>query len=117
MPLRGWVRSLERRSKRGLETFALVDGSVYSYDPVKVHKDLFVYAYDAMLGEPWPAPPEIYRRLTEAADIRAALAKLEPENPEVSIARFEELFDVDALVERRELIPLTHEPAEDLSEP
>jgi hypothetical protein len=117
MPLRGWVRSLERRSKRGLESFALLDGSRFYYDPARAYKDMFGYSYDALLGDPWPAPPEILRRLTEAADIRGDLAQLEPEHPEVSLVSVGELFDVDALVERRELVPRMQEPVEDLSEP
>ena len=55
--------------------------------------------------------------MTEAADIRGDLAQLEPEHPEVSLVSVGELFDVDALVERRELVPRMQEPVEDLSEP
>jgi hypothetical protein len=116
VPLRSWVRSLERRSKRGLESFELLDGSRFYYDPARAYKDLFVYSYDALLGNPWPRPPEILRRLTEAADIRAALKQLEPANAEVVLVSVGELFDMDALLGRRELIPLEQKPAEDLSE-
>jgi hypothetical protein len=116
VPLRSWVRSLERRSKRGLESFELLDGSRFYYDPARAYKDLFVYSYDAILGNPWPQPPEILRRLTEAADIQRALKQLEPERPEASLVCVSELFDMDALLKRRELIPLEQKPVEDLSE-
>lgn len=116
MSLRSWVRSLERRSKRGLESFVLLDGSRFYYDPLQSYKDIYVYGYDALLGNPWPRPPEVLRRLAEAADIRAALKQLEPANAEVALVSVGELFDMDALLKRRELVLIPQEPAEDLSD-
>ena len=118
MGLRRWMKRLERDAREDLESFELLDGSTYYYDRLETYKELFLHAYDVLVGETdkWPELPEIYRKVVEAKDPAAVLELLRPENPQVSLVNVEELFDTDVLVNERRLVPLTHAPVEDLSE-
>jgi hypothetical protein len=113
------MRRLEHRASKDLESFVLEDGSRYSFDRLETHKELFMHAYDVQLGEAhkWPEPPEIYRKICEARDPQAVLERFKPENPDRAFVNMAELYDTDALVHERRLVPLTHAPPEDLSEP
>ena len=79
---------------------------------------LIVFDWHLVRGEE-PEIPAVWRALTEAADIPAALEQLRPERPDLSPITFEALFDIDALLERRELVvrPEALEMPPDLSEP
>ena len=119
MSLRGWMKRLERRAREDLESFELLDGSTYYYDRLETYKELFLHAYDVQLGDSdkWPEPPEVYRKMCEARDVAAVLERFKPEDPKRAFVNLAELYDTDALVRERRLVPLTHEPVEDLSEP
>jgi hypothetical protein len=116
--LRGWLKRLERGASEDLASFELLDGSIYRYNPLETHKELFLHAYSLQLGESdkWPQPPEIYRKLCQAKDPAAALERLQPENPQSAFVNPAELYDTDVLVHERRLVPLSVEPPEDLSE-
>jgi hypothetical protein len=115
---RGWLLRLERDANEDLESFELEDGSTYYYDHLETAKELFLYAYDVQLGatDKWAEPPEIFRKMCEARDPKAVLRRFEPETPQ---AFFDptSVFDTEALVYERRLIPISYEPPEDLSEP
>src|SRR5215204_2671463 len=119
MSLRGWIKRLERRAREDLESFELLDGSIYYYDRLETYKELFLHAYDVQLGDAhkWPEPPEILSKMCEARDVAAVLKRFRPEDPQCAFVNLAELYDTDALVRERRLMPLIHEPVEDLSEP
>jgi hypothetical protein len=116
--MRSWIRRLERDARGHLECLELLDGSTYYYDRMETYKELFLHAYDVQLGDAhkWPEPPEVYRKMCEARDPKAVLRRFEPETPQ---AFFDptSVFDTEALVYERRLIPISYEPPEDLSEP
>jgi hypothetical protein len=103
MSRRSWIRHLEKRARRNLASFALTDGTTYYYDPAKAYADFIVYHYELISGED-PALPEAYRMLEKAADIPAALALLRPDRPDLAPATIDDVFDIDRLIERRELV-------------
>jgi len=115
--LRTLLKNLKRDARGELESFILEDGSRYYFDRLETHKVLFLHAYDVQLGDAdkWPEPPEIYRRICKARDPAAALERLRPENPQRAFVNPAELYDADVLVHERRLVPLSHEPVEDLS--
>src|SRR5918995_649127 len=119
MGLRGWLKRLERGASEDLASFELLDGSTYHYDPLETYRQLFLHAYDVQLGDAseakWPEPPEIYRMLCKARDPAAVLERLRPENSQGAFVNPAELYDTDALVRERRLVPLAVEPVEDLS--
>jgi hypothetical protein len=49
--------------------------------------------------------------------VAAVLERFKPEDPGCAFVNLAELYDTDALVRERRLVPLTHAPPEDLSEP
>jgi hypothetical protein len=116
--MRSWIRRLERDARGHLESFELLDGSTYYYDRVETYKELFMHAYDVQLGEAekWTEPPEVYRKMCEARDVAAVLERFMPENPQSAFVDPDALFDTDALVDERRLVPISYEPPEDLSE-
>src|SRR5919107_3605933 len=117
MGLRSWVKRLERDASEDLACFELLDGSTYYYDRMETYKELFVHAYDVQVGNgECPEPPEVYRKLCEARDVAEVLEQLKPEDPERSLVNLAALYDTDALVNERRLVPLYHAPVEDLSE-
>ena len=118
MGLRGDLRRLERGAREDLESFVLEDGSRYYFDRLETYKELFLHAYDVQLGDAdkWPEPPEVYRKVCEAKDPAAVLEQFKPEDPERALVNPVELFDTDVLVRERRLVPLSVEPAVDLSE-
>jgi hypothetical protein len=116
--LRRWIKRLERDASEDLESFELLDGSTCYYNRLETYKVLFLHACDLQLGDTdkWPEPLEVYRKMCEARDPAAVLERLKPEDPERAFVNLAELYDTDALVHERRLVPLTHAPAEDLSE-
>jgi hypothetical protein len=115
MGLRSWVKRLERGAHEDMESFELLGGGRYYYDRDEAYAAFIVYSYHLGCGEE-PEVPEVYRRLEKAADIPAALAQLQPERPDLAPYTLEGLFDIDWLLERRELVPRVQELPEDLSE-
>src|SRR5215218_6119815 len=119
MGLRSWIKRLERAASEDLESFELLDSSTYYYDRLETHKELFMHAYDVQLGDAdkWPEPPEVYRKMCEARDPATVLECFKPNNPQSAFVDPAALFDTDALVNERRLVPISYEPPEDLSEP
>ena len=117
MPLRSWVRRLERRSKKGLASYPLVDGSRFYYDPVEAYSDFVVYCYRLSCGEEAEVP-EAYRMLEKAADPLAAVDTLRVARPDLAPHTIDDVFDIEHLAAHRELVARDEalEPAEDLSE-
>jgi hypothetical protein len=114
---RAWLRRLERRSRRNLASFRLIDGSAYYYAPDQAYVGFILYCYH--LGTGFEAEvPEVYRRLEQAADIPAALEQLRPDRPDLAPHTLEDVFDIEHLLETRELVVREEalEPVADLSE-
>jgi len=119
MPLRGWIKRLERDARGDLESFVLEDGSRHYYDPTSGER--FLHSMDCLRaqsdGEPFPDPPETIKALPRARDRAAALNQ-------VAGGTFDIFpYDKQVLVERGELVPRSlvagrelGEPLEDLSE-
>ena len=118
MALKGQLRRLEQSLRGTLESFVLEDGTRYYFDPIETYKELFLHAVDVQLGEAekWPEPPEVYRKMCEAKDPAAVLERFRPENPQSAFVDPAALFERDALVNKRRLVPISYEPPEDLSE-
>src|SRR5215208_1298158 len=116
-PMRSWIRRLERDARGHLESFELLDGSTYYYDRLETYKELFLHAYDVLLGDAhkWPEPPEILSKMCEARDVAAVLKRFRPEDPERAFVNLAELYDTDALVRDRLLVRLSLDPVEDIS--
>ncbi len=120
MGLKGWLTKLERAARGELVSFELRDGSRYYYDPAT--PDLFMHWYDcACAGNPpnWPEPPEVVRKLTEAKDVRAALAEVMGDGDDYLT------YDTEVLINERRPEPRSlvagrdvhDQDVEDLSEP
>jgi len=60
-------------------------------------------------------PPELYRKLTQVKDPAAVLKRLEPESPGAFV-NVGEMYDRDALVNERRLVPLVAQEPEELFE-
>jgi hypothetical protein len=117
MGLRGWLKRLERGASEDLESFELLDGTVYYFDRLETYKELFLHTWDLQLGKgEWPEPPEVYRKMCQAKDPAAVLERFKPEDPQRAFVNVAELYDTDLLVNERRLVPLYHAPVEDLSE-
>src|SRR5829696_3857890 len=118
MSLRNWMTRLERQASEELESFELLDGSTYYYERLETYKVLFLHAHDVQVGDAdkWPEPPEVYGKICEARDPAAVLERFKPENPQSAFVDPAALFDTDALVNERRLVPISYEPPEDLSE-
>jgi hypothetical protein len=116
--MRSWIRRLERAASEDLESFELLDGSTYYYDRLETYKELFLHACDVQLGDAdkWPEPPEVYRKMCEAKDPAAVLERFKPDNPQSAFVDPTAVYDTQALVNQRRLVPLTYAPVEDLSE-
>ena len=106
----GMRRELARMRKRviGDDSILLYDGSRYRYDCTSVAMERFKHAAEAMQadyeGRPRPAePPEILQAVARARNRRAALEKL---YPEWETSRPFCAYDLVALVETGELVPV-----------
>ena len=116
--LRDALARLRREMQGEMESFALVDGSRYYYEPMEAYRAAFVHGIDCLRAdslEDWPDPPEVYKKLTEARDPAAVLERFVPSDKEAWFIDFP--YEVNALLNERRLDPITHEPVEDLSEP
>jgi len=116
--VRGWIKRLEHTARGNLESFELLDGSRYYYDPLEAAKELFLFGIDYFKADsaserPEP-PPEIYVRACEARDPAAVLERFVPSDKP---GWFIELpYDREVLISERRLEPVPTEPVEDLSE-
>jgi hypothetical protein len=112
MGLKGWMRRIERAAQGEVESFELLDGSRYYYDAMEVYKAVFLHGIDCLTAESvedWPEPPEVYLRLCEARDLETVLERL------TSAPIVEFPYDPEILISERYLVPVEHEPVEDLS--
>jgi hypothetical protein len=69
VPLRGWIKRMEKAARGNLASFELLDGSYYYYDPIEAAKELFLFGIDCYKADSvseWPETPEIYVRVCEA---------------------------------------------------
>jgi O-methyltransferase involved in polyketide biosynthesis len=123
MGLRRWIKRLERGASEDLASFVLADGSRYYFNPTSA--EIFLHSMDCLraqgsaAGEPFPEPPETVKAIARARDRGAALSQLYPNG---SFGIFP--YEVEALLERGQLVPRSlvagrelGEPLEDLSEP
>ena len=114
MGLRDKLRRLRKAVEGELESFELLEGSRFLYDPVETARELFLHGYDCHLGRTSSETPEIYRRVSEAKDPAAVLERLVPSD---KAAWFIALpYERNALINERRLVLIEHEPVEDLSE-
>jgi hypothetical protein len=121
MTLRNWIKRLERAASEDLESFELLDGTRYFYNPTSAECFLHSMACMRVQGEgktTFPEPPETVKAITRARDREAALHQLYPPG---SFGVFP--YDVEDLLERGELVPRSlvagrelGEVLEDLSE-
>jgi hypothetical protein len=113
------LKRIIRGQREGLESFVLLDGSTYYYDREQTAREMFVYSLDVELGraDDWEEPPEIFRKMCDARDLARVLKRFMPKNPQNAFVDPAMLFDLDALVEERQLVPIEYEAPEDLSEP
>jgi hypothetical protein len=115
--LRDAWRRLRRELEGELESFELRDGSRFYYDAGEVYKEVFLHSMECGKAEGlsgWPKPPEVYLKMCEAKDPGAVLERFAPSDKP---AWFIELpYEREALIHERRLVPVEHEPVEDLSE-
>jgi transposase len=114
MGLRDKVRQLERAASEDLESFILEDGSRFYYDPTSGER--FLHSMDCLRAQgegkrTLPAPPETIKAVTRARDRAGALNQLYPGS---SFGVFP--YDVDALLERGELVPRSMVAGRELGE-
>ncbi len=122
MSLRGKLDRLQKAMRGNLEYFELVDGGRHWYDPEDAVRELFSHSMDSLTadyrGEPRPEPPPLLVAVARARDRGAALAALP-----LTKYPWPRPFDLEALVERGELVPRSlgvnrkaADPTEDMSE-
>jgi hypothetical protein len=101
--MRSWIRRLERAASEYLESFELLDGSRYFYNPTSA--ECFLHSMDCLRAQgegktTFPEPPETVKALARARDRGAALNRLYPSG---SFGVFP--YEVEPLLERGELVP------------
>ena len=100
MGLRGWVKRLEHAARGDLESFELLDGSRYYFDPTSW--ELFDHYYKCGTAGSvhyWPEPPEVVRKLTQAKDVARAIDKVRGEGWSFLV------YDEEVLITERRLEP------------
>jgi hypothetical protein len=100
--IRGKLKRLERDARGSLESFRLEDGSRFYFDPMGV--ELFLHSMDCLraqgTGEPFPEPPEVVKAIARAKNREVAYHQVR------SGASWDLFpYDVEALVERGEIVP------------
>jgi hypothetical protein len=96
MGLKARVRQLEKVARGGMDWLDLSDGSRYYFEPMQVHKDLFMEEMDGFRAMAGPdlsegaseTEPKLPQRAPRVPEIRVALARATPE----SLRRFEEHY-------------------------
>jgi hypothetical protein len=111
----GMRRELARmREQVGGRSILLSDGSRYRYVRDEVPMELFAHAADSIRADyqrvPRPEPPEILRAIARARDRRAALAQIYPDWENGPRGLSLSAYDVGALVETGELVPVAFGP-------
>ena len=114
----GMRRELARmREQVGGRSIMLNDGSRYRYNRAQTSVELFTHTAATIRaeygGEPHPEPPNILRAVAKARDRRAAITQL---YPEWEAATPFTAFDLEALADRGELVPLAFPPLDEPAE-
>jgi hypothetical protein len=101
VPLRGWIKRMEKAARGSLASFELLDGSRYYFDPISA--DLFLHWYDCIRAgsaHNWPPAPEIIQKVCEAKDPEVALEQVMGGGTFGSL-----VYDAEILVNERRLEP------------
>ena len=114
MGLKGRLKHLQKVARGELESFPLLDGTLYFYDRLESAKDLFLHIYDCRLGRD-AEPPEVLRYVCRAKEPEAVLERFLPKNPSQADMSLADIYDVDVLANERRLARIRHAPPEDLS--
>jgi len=111
MVIRDRLRRLEAAMEGNLSSIELADGTTYRYNPGEVWRPMLEHAVAATEADyerkVRPQAPEVLRIVCRAKNRRAALSRLYPEwetRPPFCG------FDLRALVERGELVPMAFAP-------
>jgi hypothetical protein len=94
------MKRLERASREDLESFTLLDGSRYYFDPSSEEIFLHGVACAKRCAHDWPEPPEVVRKLCEAKDVEHAAALVRGEG---DFSFF--VYDPEVLITERRLEP------------
>ena len=98
--LRDALSRLRREMRGEMESFELMDGSRYYFDPASW--DLFEHWMEcgkAGSARNWPPPPEVVQKLTEAKDVARAIEKVRGEGWNALV------YDEETLIRERRLKP------------
>ena len=114
--LRARLARLQKAARGKLDSFEIEGGSRYHFDSSQAHITLFDYWCASLQavhrGTPRPDPPPLLRAVADAKDRRRALEAVYPEGVSMWIP-----LEVEALVERGELVPRTLTAGRDVDEP
>jgi hypothetical protein len=83
-----------------LDSFELLDGSRYYYDPASFEVFLFYCECLKTNAHNWPEPPEVVRKLTKAKNVEEAVVQVFGTGPFSFL-----VYNPDILVRERRLVP------------
>jgi hypothetical protein len=98
--LREQLRRLKGELYGELDSFELLDGSRYYYDPASFEVFLFYCECLKTSAHNWPEPPEVVRKLTEAKNVEEAVVQVFGTGPFSFL-----VYNPDILVRERRLVP------------
>jgi hypothetical protein len=114
MGTRDKLRRLEKSMQDKLDSFALVDGTRFYFDPQEAFKATFGYFTDSMRAdyrrEPRPNPPAVLRAVADARNREQALSRVMGGSSFLAL-------DEEALVERGEVVHRSLVAGRDVDEP
>jgi hypothetical protein len=98
--LREQLRRLKGELYGELDSFELLDGSPYYYDPASFEVFLFYCECLKTNAHNWPEAPVVVRKLTEAKDVEEAVVQVFGTGPFSFL-----VYDPEILVRERRLVP------------
>jgi hypothetical protein len=98
--LREQLRRLKGELYGELDSFELLDGNRYYYDPASFEVFLFYCECLKTNAHNWPEPPEVVRKLTEAKAVEEAVIQVFGRGPFSFL-----VYDPEILVRERRLAP------------
>jgi hypothetical protein len=104
MGLKDKMRRLEAAARGQVESFELADGSRFYYEPQS--SELFLHTCECLRAHDKPErpePPELVKAIARARDRRAAYEQVT--DGAGTFSAFP--YDVEALVERGEIVPIS----------